>query len=79
MDTMARALVAAAAIIDDGELDARRTDRYSGWKSASDIFGGATLQELHDAHLASDKEPVRASGRQEALENLVAKHIERTR
>jgi xylose isomerase len=79
MDTMARALVVAASILDDGELDARRTDRYAGWKSASDIFGGATLQELHDAQLANDKEPVRTSGRQEALENLVAKHIERAR
>jgi xylose isomerase len=79
MDTMARALVVAAAIIEDGELDARRTDRYSGWKSASDIFGGATLQELHDAQLAGDKEPARTSGHQEALENLVAKHIERAR
>jgi xylose isomerase len=76
---MARALVAAAAIIDDGELDARRADRYAGWEAASDITGGATLQQLHDAQLASDKEPARASGRQEALENLVAKHIERTR
>jgi len=76
---MARALIVAAAIIDDGELDARRADRYAGWESASDITGGATLQELHDAQLASDKEPTRTSGRQEALENLVAKHIERAR
>ena len=77
MDTMARALLAAAAILDDGELDRRLADRYSGWDTATDITGGASLQELHDAQLASDKEPTRSSGRQEALENLVAKQIER--
>ena len=79
MDTMARALLAAASILEDGELDRRRADRYAGWDTASDITGGATLQELHDAQLGSDKEPERVSGRQEALENLVAKHIERAR
>ncbi|HSL74386.1 MAG TPA: xylose isomerase [Ilumatobacteraceae bacterium] len=83
MDTMARALLAAASILDDGELDRRRAERYAGWDAASDITGditsGATLQQLHDALVASDREPVRASGRQEALENLVAKHIDRTR
>ena len=80
MDTMARALLAAAAILDDGELDARRDDRYAGWAAEQAILDGkVTLQDLHDAQLASDKEPTRTSGRQEALENLVAKHIERTR
>ena len=59
MDTMARALVVAAAILDDGELDARRAERYAGWESASDITGGASLQQLHDAQLGSDKEPTR--------------------
>jgi xylose isomerase len=79
MDTMARALLAAASILDDGELDRRRAERYAGWDSAADIARGATLQQFHDAQLASDREPVRLSGRQEALENLVAKHIDRTR
>ena len=80
MDTMARALVAAAAIIDDGELDRRREDRYAGWATEQDIVEGkVTLQQLHDARLGTDKEPNRVSGHQEALENLVAKHIERAR
>jgi len=78
MDTMARALLVAASILEDGELDTRRADRYAGWDSASDILGGASLQQLHDTQLASDKEPARVSGHQEALENLVAKHIDRT-
>jgi len=79
MDTMARSLVAAASILDDGELDRRREDRYAGWDAEQDILAGkVTLQQLHDAQLGSDKEPARVSGHQEALENLVAKQIERT-
>ena len=31
MDTMARALLAAASIIESGELDGFRAERYAGW------------------------------------------------
>ncbi len=79
MDTMARALLVAQSIIDDGELDQRLAGRYAGWDTATDITGGASLQDLHDAQVASDHEPTRTSGHQEALENLVARHIERAR
>jgi xylose isomerase len=80
MDTLARALLAAESILDDGELDRRRNERYAGWANADDIVGDdATLQQLHDAQLASTNEPGAVSGRQEALENLVARHIERVR
>ncbi len=79
MDTMARALLAAASILDDGELDRHRTERYAGWDAAADITGDASLADLHDAQLARTDEPTRVSGRQEALENLVARHIDRTR
>ena len=81
MDTMARALLAAASIIEDGELDRRRAERYGGW-SAEDgramLAGERSLQALHDEQLVA-AEPVPVSGRQEALENLVARHIERAR
>ncbi|HSM66742.1 MAG TPA: xylose isomerase [Ilumatobacteraceae bacterium] len=79
MDTMARALLAASSILDDGELDRRRAERYAGWDRADDIGGGASLQQLHDAQLDGGAEPAPVSGRQEALENLVAKHIDRAR
>jgi xylose isomerase len=80
MDTMARALLVAAAILDDGELDRRREERYAGWSREERLLdGGVTLQQLHDARLASEAEPARVSGHQEALENLVAKFIDRTR
>jgi xylose isomerase len=80
MDTLARALLAAASILDDGELDRRRDERYAGWTNADDVLGAdVTLQSLHDAQLAATSEPAPASGRQEALENLVARHVERAR
>ncbi|MFV0309680.1 MAG: xylose isomerase [Desertimonas sp.] len=81
MDTMARALLAAAAIIDDGELDAFRVDRYAGWEGALGteiIESKVTLASLRERQEDGD-EPVPVSGRQEQLENVVARHIERTR
>jgi xylose isomerase len=79
MDTMARSLLAAASIIEDGELGRRRDARYAGWGDRTDILAGeVSLQALHDAQLTAP-EPTGVSGRQEALENLVARHIERAR
>jgi xylose isomerase len=79
MDTMARALLAAASIIESGELDAFRDARYAGWDGElgrSIMSGQATLASLHERAMGLG-EPSRASGRQEMLENLVARHIER--
>ena len=77
MDTMARALLVAAAISEGGELDANREARYSGWAGElgqSILGGGVDLAALHDR--AFDRgEPVRVSGGQERLENLVARYI----
>ncbi len=79
MDTMARSLLAAASILEAGELDTFRDARYAGWNSRDDILDGkVSLQQLHDEQLVGS-EPVGVSGRQEMLENLVARHIERTR
>ncbi len=85
IDTMARALLAAASIIEEGDLDRRRTERYAGWDSEQRILDGSrpdavTLQQLHDGVLADDTfDPQPVSGRHEALEHLVARHIERIR
>ncbi len=80
MDTMARSLLAAASIIDDGELDAFRDARYAGWNSEQDLLDGkVSLQQIHDELIAHDVEPAHTSGRQELLERLVARHIERVR
>lgn len=79
MDTMARSLLAAASMID--ELDVRRNARYAGWNDEQRILDGeVTLQQLHDSVIADETfDPQPVSGRQEELENLVARHIERTR
>jgi xylose isomerase len=42
------------------------------------IMGKATLDELHTRAMTTG-EPTRASGHQEMLENLVARHVERAR
>jgi xylose isomerase len=81
MDTMARALLAAAGIIESGELDAFRDDRYADWAGpfgASILAGDQSLHSLHERAFGAG-EPVGPSGRQEMLENLVARHIERAR
>jgi xylose isomerase len=81
IDTMARALLAAASIVEDGELDRRRHQRYAGWDTdlgQSITDGSCTLADLHERALHAGQ-PSRVSGHQEALENLVARHIERVR
>lgn len=81
MDTMARALLVAASIIESGELDAFRDTRYADWNGdlgRSIMSGDASLVALRDRAMGLG-EPTRSSGRQEMLENVVAKHIVRTR
>jgi xylose isomerase len=77
---MARSLLAAASIVETGELDSIRDARYAGWSGdlGTAIMTRSSLADLHDRAM-SNGEPARASGHQEMLENLVARHIERTR
>ena len=82
MDTMARSLLAAADLVASDALEAVRRDRYAGWDrgiGAEIASGRLTLAELRDRALGRRDTPARVSGRQEALENLVARHIERAR
>jgi xylose isomerase len=79
MDTMARALLAAAAMFEDRALEDVRTNRYAGWNGelGQSIMGGnQSLRDLHTRAMQHG-EPTRSSGRQEALENLVARYVER--
>jgi xylose isomerase len=77
MDVCARALLAAAAIIEDGELDRFVRDRYAGWGDGfgADILAGRlTLEQIAQrAHDAPAPQP--RSGRQEFLENLVNRFV----
>ena len=81
MDTLARALLVAAAILDAGELDANRSARYAGWDGElglSILRHGTDLAALHQRALDGG-EPTRVSGGQERLENLVGRHVARVR
>jgi xylose isomerase len=81
MDTMARSLLAASAMIEDRALEQVRAERYAGWEQELGLGildGGHTLASLKERTLGA-AQPSRSTGRQEALENLVARYIERAR
>ena len=74
IDTLARALIAAAKLADDGTLARMTEQRYSGWegelgRAISD--GTATLAELADRVEQGEINPDPVSGKQELYENLV--------
>ncbi len=78
MDACARALLAAAAMIEDGKLQRAVEERYAGWNGelGRGILGDeASLDSLSEHVLANATEPQPRSGRQEALENLVNTYL----
>ncbi|MCW3781478.1 xylose isomerase [Defluviimonas salinarum] len=72
MDVCARAFKAAAALYEDGALEAARAARYAGWNDPANrtMLQGATLEEISDRVLRDGIDPKPRSGRQERLENL---------
>ena len=81
MDTVARALLAASAMMEDRALSDVRRERYLGWDDELGrriMSGDESLTSLHERAMGRP-EPDRSSGRQEALENLVARYVERAR
>jgi xylose isomerase len=76
LDTLARGLLGAAAMIEDGQLEAFVEERYAGWKTASHILGkDATLASISDAAIKANLAPKPRSGRQEYLENIVSRFV----
>ena len=78
IDTLARALLVAADMLEAGTLDGMREARYAGWSGelGQSILGGErSLADLADSVEAGTIEPVRRSGHQELLENIVNRHI----
>ncbi len=78
---MARALLAAHAMLEDGALSDNLADRYSGWRTKFGqriMAGNESLVSLRD-HVRATIEPEPVSGRQEMLENIVARYVERAR
>ncbi|HEV7347930.1 xylose isomerase [Telluribacter sp.] len=77
MDTVARALVIADKVIQHGEFDKIRTERYASFDSGKGADYEAGKLQLEDLfQMAVDGgEPTMISGRQEYLENLLARFI----
>jgi xylose isomerase len=78
LDTLARGLKGAAALIADGEFDKRLDERYAGWDQGlgKDILAGKlSLAQIADKVQADDINPQPRSGRQEYLENLVNRFV----
>jgi xylose isomerase len=74
LDTLARALLVAARLIEEGTLASMKDARYAGWDGelgTSILGGGVTLSELAARVEAGGIEPVRRSGQQELYENVV--------
>jgi xylose isomerase len=78
IDTIARALLAAADMLERRTLQERLDARYAGWDGdlGSAIMGGqASLEALEARVAAGGIDPRPVSGSQELLENLVNQHI----
>ncbi len=77
VDTLARALLAAADIVTDGALERLRAERYRGWDSdlGRQISAGKlSLASLSDLAVEKGFDPAPRSGRQELAESLIARH-----
>jgi len=76
MDICARGLKAAAAMLDDGGLDAALQARYAGWSSdsARTLLSGS-LDDIAARVRAEDIRPEPRSGQQEKLENYVNRFV----
>jgi xylose isomerase len=77
IDTLARGLLNAARILEDGVFDRFVAERYAGWSTelGRDILDGrVSLDGLRRRVQSSEREPAMRSGRQELLENLFARY-----
>src|SRR5687767_2657737 len=78
IDTLARALLVAAALIESETLSRLREERYGGWSDElgrSILSGEASLEGLEERVAAGSIDPQPVSGRQELLENLVNQQV----
>ena len=78
LDTLARGLKAAAAMIEDGTFDAALADRYAGWQereAKAMLSGKRSLEQIAARVEKQNINPQPGSGRQEYLENLVNRFV----
>jgi xylose isomerase len=77
IDTLARALLAAADIVSTAALKKLREERYRGWDSELGrgiMKGDFTLASLADHGAEKNFDPRIVSGRQELAESIIARH-----
>jgi len=78
MDVCARALIAAARMLEDGALEAPLRERYASWDTADArklLSGEVSLAEIEQRVAAKTVDPKPRSGRQELLENIVSRYV----
>jgi xylose isomerase len=77
MDMCARGLKAAAAMLEDGRLEANRAARYADWDKAENatMLKTGDLESIQARVLSEGINPEPRSGRQERLENLVSSFV----
>jgi xylose isomerase len=78
IDTLARALLAAADMVEEGTLATPRKDRYAGWSDelgTAILSGTVTLADLERRVAGGGIDPRPRSGQQELLEGLVNRRI----
>jgi xylose isomerase len=78
IDTLARALLVAADMVERGTLSREVEARYAGWSGplgTAILDGSESLETLEAKVAAGEIDPQRASGGQERLENLVNQRI----
>ena len=78
IDTLAKSLLVAEGLLEDGTLEKNRTDRYAGWEGGlGELINspGASLDSIADEATSSGFWPDAVSGRQEWLENEVNRVI----
>ncbi len=74
IDVIARGLLSAAALIEDGRLDALKKERYAGWDGELGTMihaEGTGLADIADMAIERDLDPRHRSGQQERLENII--------
>ncbi len=72
IDVVAKGLLNAAALIEDGRIDQWKQDRYAGWDAGIGAeIAGLDLAGIADLAIARDLDPRVPSGRQERIENLI--------
>jgi xylose isomerase len=77
IDTISRALLAAADIVTDGALARLKQERYRGWNGELGkrvTSGELTLASLADLAIEKGLDPAPRSGRQELAESIIARH-----